>query len=111
MSSINSTTLKNKKMKKGNTYKIIGETNQWIANRDPIFKGKTNITIDNGLSLKVARKMLLAMFNMDYDTWYPNWGVAVNATKNNVDGAVKTYNDGTRSYTYDSRRYSIELEC
>ena len=97
-------------MKKEKAYKIVATTNGWIAARDPILKGKTNIVIYSGLEMKTARKILLAMFNMHYDTNYDNWGLCVNATKNNVDGAVRTFKDGTRSYTYDSRRYYIEEE-
>ena len=37
------------------TYRIIGKTNGYIANRDIRFKGKTTIIIAKGLTLKEVR--------------------------------------------------------
>ena len=90
------------------TYKIIGMTNGYIASRDAKFGGKTEIVIAQGLSLKNAQEQLLAMFNNDFSA--ANWGMAVILTRGKVEGAAPTYKDGTRSYEYDSRRYSIEIE-
>lgn len=87
------------------TYKIIGQTNPWIANIDILFNGKTCVTIESNLTLKQAQKMLLQMLCTDYDTYFPNWGVAVNTQR--VE-AYPTRKDGTRAYEYDSRKYSIE---
>lgn len=86
----------------------MGHTSGYIANRDRKFNGKTTVVIESGLTLKKAQKKLLDMFNNDYDTSYPNWGMAVIRTKNNVEGATRTFKDGTRSYEYDSRRFYIE---
>ena len=97
-------------MKKEKAYKIIATTDGWIASRDIRFKGKTEIVIAEHLTLEEAREELLLMFCKDYEVWYPNWGLCVNSRKNKVFGADKTYADGTRAYTYDSRRYSIEEE-
>ena len=97
-------------MKKEKAYKIIATTDGWIASRDIKFKGKTKIVIDEHLTLEEARKELLEMYCLDYDVNYTNWGLCVNSRRNKVFGADKTYCDGTRSYTYDSRRYYIEEE-
>jgi hypothetical protein len=92
------------------TYKIIGKTNGYIANRDPKFGGKTEIVIAKGLTLKNAQEQLLDMFNADHNLNAANWGMAVIITRDKVEGATPTFKDGTRSYEYDSRRYSIEEE-
>lgn len=88
------------------TYKITGRTNSYIAQRDINFNGKTEIVIKSVMTLKEAQQELLQMFNQDYDTYYKNWGIAASNNWN----ASKTREDGTRSYEYDSRYYSIE-EC
>ena len=85
------------------TYKIIGKTNGWIAQRDSLFKGKERIIIESGLSLKEAQKKILDFLNEDYETCFSNWGLA---RMNNP----YTYSnpDGTRGYEYDSRYFEIE---
>ena len=88
------------------TYKIIGKTNPWIAQRDSLFNGKTEITIEDNLSLKEAQKRLLDFFNEDYNTCYPNWGLAIG----NHRFDCGSHKDGTRYYNYDSRCFSIEEE-
>ena len=85
------------------TYRIIGRTNGWIAQRDIKFKGKTYIVIEKGLTLKEAQKMILDFFNEDYETYYKNWGLV----RCNSDLAY-SHSDGTRGYEYDSRYYEIE---
>lgn len=90
------------------TYKIIGKTNPWIAQRDFNFNGKTEITLESGLTLSEARKVLLDYFCKDHDCYFPNWGVAMNS-KLGRDYASH-YSDGTYSYEWDSRYYSIEEE-
>lgn len=87
-------------------YQIIGTTNEWIARRDPIFKGKCRIVIYDDMELKESYKKLLDMYNED-NSEHPaiNWSVAVRQNK----GAKKTYSDGTRMYEYDSRHYKIEI--
>jgi hypothetical protein len=67
--------------------------------------------IESGLSLKEAREMLLDMFNTKFEWevgYAPNWGMAVIKTKKFADGANKTHRDGTRSFSWDSRVFSIE---
>lgn len=91
-------------------YKIVGRTNSYIANRDIKFNGKTEIVIAEGLKLKEAYEKLLDMFNEDYEVYAENWRVAVMLTRNQCFSASPTYKDGTRSYEYDGRRYSIEIE-
>ena len=88
------------------TYKIIGQTNHYIAQRDIHFNGKTTITLATGLTLKEAHQKLLEFFNEDYGTYFSNWGLA----RCNHQYATTTHEDGTRSYEYDSRKYSIEQE-
>lgn len=88
------------------TYRITGRTNSYIAQRDIEFNGNTCITIEEGLSLKEAQEKLLDFFNNDYDTYFRNWGLA----RCNYPYDTTTHKDGTRSYWYDSRQYSIEEE-
>lgn len=88
------------------TYRIVGKTNGWIASRDIDFNGKTNITIEEGLTLKEAQEKLMDMFNSDYETYYKNWGLV----RSHHPYEANTYQDGTRSYEYDSRAYCIEEE-
>lgn len=101
-------------MNKQKTYKIVAKTNGWIARRDPMFNGhKTEVTLERGLSLKDARTKLLELFNdkFEWEIGYShNWGIAVNKTKKLCFGANYTYKDGTRSFNWDSRTFSIELE-
>lgn len=90
------------------TYKIIGKTNPWIAQRDSLFKGKCEITIHNGLTIESAKFILLAFFNADYDTHFGSWA---NLMRSNTGKAYAThYSDGTYSYDYDSRKFIIEEE-
>jgi hypothetical protein len=88
------------------SYKIIGQTNPYIAQRDIHFNGKTTITLAKGMTLKEAQNLLLCFFNEDYDTSFHNWGL-VRCWKPYF---TSTQNDGTRSYEYDSRYYSIVEE-
>lgn len=86
------------------TYRIIGRTNGWIANRDVNFRGKTTIVIKENLTLREAQKELLSMYNYDYDTCWSNWGLAVIHSNGNAWSGP----DGIRRYEYDSRVYAIE---
>lgn len=85
------------------TYRIIGRTNSYIAQRDSTFGGKTMIVIEKGLTLKEAQKKILDFFNEDYETYYKNWGLV----RCNSDMAY-SHSDGTRGYEYDSRYFEIE---
>ena len=89
------------------TYKIVGKTNPWIANRDIDFNGKCTIVIGHGLTLKEAQAKLLEMYNNDNEQKiglpYANWGLVRCNDKN-----TWSHNDGTRGYEYDSRYYYIE---
>ena len=88
------------------TYKIVGSTNSYIAQRDIDFNGKTSIVIVEDLTLREAQKKLLDMFNEDYDTCFPNWGLV----RANFPFNSSSFRDGTRSYEFDSRHYDIEEE-
>lgn len=48
------------------TYKITGQTNGYIANRDIHFNGKTQITLATGLTEDQAKEKLEEFFNSDY---------------------------------------------
>ena len=95
------------------TYRIIGKTNSYIANRDSNLNGCTEIVVASNLSLKEAQSQLLDMYNEKYGDERPfasNWGLAVIQSKPFSFGATPTFVDGTRSFDWDSRLYSIELE-
>lgn len=93
-------------------YNIVAETNQYLANRLGEFNGKCRVVKAGNLTLKIAQKELLDLYNVLYDGERPfarNWGLAVIQSHRYVDGAFPTYSDGTRSFSYDGRRYSIEI--
>ena len=93
------------------TYKITGYTNGWIAQRDATFRGRTFITIEDGLTLREAQVKLLDMYNKDYEdsrSYCCNWGLAVIQSNRYGVGAYNTC--GSRCYEHDSRIYSIEEE-
>ena len=92
------------------TFKIVGRTNSWIAERDSQFKGKTEIIIADNLTLKEAQRKLLSMLNECYELGCSNWGAAVIATKSRGFCAYPTHEDGTRCFEYDGRTFSIEEE-
>lgn len=92
-------------------YNIVAETNGYLANRLAEFNGKCRIVKAKNLTLKEAQKELLRMYNEIFEDERPyacNWGLAVIQSHRQVDGAFQTFSDGTRSFEYDSRRYSIE---
>jgi hypothetical protein len=69
-----------------------------------------NKTFSSGISLLQARKELLELYNNKDFPYADNWGIAVRRSRRTCDGARETFNDGTRSFTWDSRRYFIELD-
>lgn len=86
-------------------YKIIAQTNGWIAQRSGMFNGHCQITIKENMSLKEAYVELLDLFNHYYNTSYQNWGLCV-ANSNYM--ACPTFSDCTRSFEWDSRYFIIE---
>ena len=95
------------------TYKIVARTNAYIAQRDSMFNGNTEVVLENNLSLSQARKSLLDMYNDRFSDERPyasNWGMAVIQSAKHIDGATATNSDGTRSFEYDGRVFSIEEE-
>lgn len=90
------------------TYRIIRRTNPYLAQR--CHGGKTYEVLHEGLTLKEAYKILLDMYNEYADHYMPNWGMAVSHDINGSAEAHKTHRDGTRSFDWDSRIYSIEEE-
>lgn len=82
------------------TYKIIEKT-----------AGQRTVKIiETNLELKDAQKELLELFNRRHDLNAKKWGLAVILTKDRHDGATPTFRDGTRSFSYDNKTYSIEEE-
>lgn len=95
------------------TFKITAKTNGYIANRDIMFNGNCYVTLEKSLTLPEAKKHLLEMYNekfMDERPYAENWGIAVIQSQNHVHGAYRTFRDGTRSFSWDSRTFSIEEE-
>lgn len=95
------------------TYSIIGKTNAYIAQFDPKFGKSTRVVLESGLTLKEAHKKLLDMYNRMFECERPyaaNWGLAVIQSAPCLFGACKTFQDGTRTFDYDSRTYTIEEE-
>ena len=90
------------------TYRIIGRTNGWIAQRDSAFNGRTERVFEKGMTLSEAKSLLLSWFNHDYDLACPNMGSAMNSKEGRYN--LSRYNDGTYSYEWDSRQYIIEEE-
>lgn len=90
------------------TYKIERTfSNPYIGSRN----GGDRV-IYSGLSLKEAQEKLLDMYN-DYHSdmgYATNWGMAVIISSKFIFGAHKTHSDGTRSFEYDSRIFSIVEE-
>ena len=94
-------------------YNIVAKTNGYLANRLAEFNGKCRVVKSSGLKLKEAQKKLLNIYNELYEDERPyahNWGLAVIQSQRQVYGASPTYRDGTRSFSYDGRCYSIEEE-
>ena len=89
-------------------FRIVGITDGWTAERDTQFNGKTQIIVAGNLTLKEAQRKLLSMFNDCFELNCSNWGMAVIARKKCAEGADETHEDGTRSFDYDSRTFSIE---
>ena len=89
------------------TYRIIGKTNGWIAQRDSAFNGKTERIFKKGLTLSDAKSKLLDWFNHDYETYFPNWGVAMNSK---IGRSYAGRIGDLYCYEWDSRYYSIEEE-
>lgn len=95
--------------KKTSTYSIkLKFDNPYIGSRNGGDK-----TLCENLTLKSAYAKLLDLYNDKYGNERPyarNWGIAVIQSKPFADGAVPTFKDGTRAFSWDSRIYSIEIE-
>lgn len=94
-------------------YTITAQTNPWIAQRDAMFGGKTSVILEKNLTLKEAQNKLLDLYNRKFENeryFAKNWGIAVIQSADKVDRANPTFRDGTRSFEYDSRTFSIEVE-
>lgn len=100
---------KKRTMKTKETYRIVEETNGWIARRDIRLNGKCKIVLAEGLDLREAQKKLLDKFNEEYETAFINWGLACGYLRHRIESAF-TKSDGTRCFSLDSRYFKIELE-
>lgn len=89
------------------TFKIIGKTNEWIAQRDTMFNGKTEITIESGLSLEKAQSKLLDFFCEDYEVYASS---LQEAEETEAGSQLSIFEDGTATYWYDSRTFTITEE-
>lgn len=89
------------------TYRIIGRTNGWIAQRDSAFNGSTERVFEKGMTLSEAKSKLLSRFNHDYEAYFPNWGVAMNSK---IGRSYAGRIGDLYCYEWDSRDYSIEEE-
>ena len=95
------------------TYRIVARTNAYIARRDPMFSGHTEVILDGVLTLPEAQNELLHLYNQQFHEERPyadSWDVAVAQSAQHTCGAVETFPDGTRRFEYDSRVFSIEEE-
>lgn len=96
------------------TYKIIGETNGYIASRNIEFNGKTRIEIETGLSIEDAIEQLDVLFKERYDYSHDECIELYNEDTDEItyctDNRWTDYQDGTASFEYDSRYYRIEEE-
>lgn len=87
-------------------YKIVATTNGYIASRDAMFRGKTEVVLYSNLTLNQAYNNLLSLYNDMFERSAPNWGIAVIQSIGH-DGAIRTHSDGTREFSYDSRNFKI----
>lgn len=91
------------------TYKItLTFSNPYIGSRNG-----GNKTLSTNLTLKEAYKELLDLYNKYYADergYAHNWGNAVRSSVKYIDGANKTFSDGTRRFEWDSRVFKIEEE-
>lgn len=88
-------------------YRIVCKTDGYTASR---YGCKTEEIISSNLTLQEAQNELLRMFNHEFEMNCANWGLAVIKTAKRVDCASPTFNDGTRTYSYDVWRYFIQAE-
>jgi hypothetical protein len=90
-------------------YKIVMvHQNPYIASR----RGERRVTtLFNMLTKEAAYKTMLDIYNDKFSDERPaadSWYQAVCQSRHFIDGANKTYSDGTRSIYYDSRVYIME---
>ena len=90
------------------TYSIIAETNEYLASRSSLFKGKTRVTIESGLLLDDARRILLDKYNTHYEDKYPYAETWEDAQKDSNEVAI--FDDGRIRYHYDSKYFEIKEE-
>lgn len=91
-------------------YKIVRiHENPYIAS----CRGEKGITIlFDMLTKKEAYEKMIDIYNDKFSEDRPyvsTWSQAVRQSRHPIDGANKTYSDGTRSIYYDSRVYIMEV--
>lgn len=92
---------------------IICTTDAYHAARNANFeRHSTSYVVDEFDNLKDANKALLDKFNEfadDEGKYFPNWGLAVSWKGHLSLNAIRTFDDGTRSFNYDVYTYSTKL--
>lgn len=72
--------------------------------------GKGREIIEKGLTLEQAQLAIFEYYTECYKDergYAANWGMAVIRDRARVNGASKTFSDGTRQFTYDNQKYKI----
>lgn len=88
-------------------FAVICTTDRYHAARYAGFNRDGVRIHETGLTLKEAQKVLLDFYCEQAGDYFANWGLAVNDHRHEGLEACKTYNDGTRSFTYGVFKYSI----
>lgn len=87
-------------------YAIIGRTNGYIAQRDGMFKGKTEIIIDKNLTFGDAESRLMEMYNEYYAE---KLGYSWTLLDARMAHGENSYIDrDLNGFEYDSRKFTIE---
>jgi len=96
------------------TFKIIAKTNGYIASRDIVFNGKTEVELESNLTYEDAIKKLESFFYDDYghnpSEFELSYDEETGISTYGKDERWTDFSDGTAMYEYDSRYYSIEEE-
>lgn len=88
-------------------YAIIGRTNGYIARRDGMFNGKTEIVLKDKLTLYEAYSILIEMYNNYYADEIGYFSTLLDARM--VNGVDSYIDSDLQGFEYDSRKFSIEM--
>lgn len=95
------------------TYRITAETSPFVAEREPMFNGNTEVVLAHHLTLEEAHTRILNMYNEYYAGERPyeaTWEMAVAHSAGKANCAIPTFSDGTRSFRCSGCKFSIEEE-